>query len=60
MGSAAPVYAVFSKIIQEIRANICWTSSIYTAVPPAMESSTFRFQQCSAVTTATAMISGAP
>ena len=33
MGSAAPVYAVFSRIIQEIQANIRWTSSIYTAVP---------------------------
>src|SRR5699024_7887387 len=40
--------------------NTACTSTMYSTVPPAMDSSTLRFQVCSAATAAMAISSGAP
>lgn len=40
--------------------NTACTSSIYSAVPPAMDKSTFPFQRCSTATAAAERSSGSP
>ena len=52
------LWRIYARKIRQ--AKITCTRSIYTAVPPAMDSSTLFLQRCSSTTAAMAISSGAP